>query len=259
MISVYVMSYNEERLMAHFVEHYRERFPGCRVVVHDNMSTDSTAAIAADVGCEVVTYDSHDEVDDQRLTRWKNNVWKGASTSWVLVCDTDELLEIDASALAEESARGTTLIRSAAWNMVSERDGDPPQAVTRGVRAPVYDKTLLFDRTALREINYGLGAHAVAPVGRVKVSETEYRLWHMRYMDEEQAVVRQRYTARRMSPENILLGLGAQYMSGEDEVRAQYRQARAASIPIRRARSGSSHPLGLPVPPAAVPPDDAAR
>lgn len=233
MITVYTMVYNEERVIAHFVEHYRSRFPGCTILVHDNASTDRTADIARSMGCEVVAYDSGGEVNDSLLSRWKNNVWKSAATRWVLVCDADELLEIDAEKLADEERLGTTMILSEAWNMVSDCDWQSPRLVTRGVRDSFYDKTLLFNKDEIQDTGYDHGAHHVWPVGSVRYSERRYKLWHMNTMDEARAVVRQRYTAARMSAENRRLGLSGQYMSGDGAVHARYRHARAVAVQAR--------------------------
>ena len=73
------------------IDHYRERFPGCRIVVNDNMSTDRTAQIARANCCEVII-DTNFRKIDAPLTKIKNSCWKTASTDWVLVCDLDELL-----------------------------------------------------------------------------------------------------------------------------------------------------------------------
>ena len=105
MITVYTMAFNEEILMQFMIDHYRSRFPNCHIVVYDYESTDKTAEIANNNNCEVINYSTNNEVDDEKLRHLKNNCWKNAATDWVLVCDVDEMLDINEQQLIEEDKR----------------------------------------------------------------------------------------------------------------------------------------------------------
>src|SRR3989338_8384979 len=118
MITVYTLAYNEELLIQFMIDHYRTRFPGCRIVVNDNMSTDNTVKIARANGCQVIPYDTNNQIQDRRYMEIKNNCWKDAKTDWVLICDMDELLEINANQLKTEEKSGTTIVRSTFYTMV---------------------------------------------------------------------------------------------------------------------------------------------
>ena len=111
MITIYTITYNEGLLIQFMIDHYRERFPGCRIVVYDNISTDDTVKIALANGCEVIPYDTGGQLQDSRYIQIKNNCWKDAKTDWVLVCDLDELLDIDEAELRREESLGTTMVR----------------------------------------------------------------------------------------------------------------------------------------------------
>ena len=102
MITVYTIAYNEELIMQFMIDHYRSRFPGCNIVVYDNMSTDNTTKIARANDCEVIQYDTNNQIQDRRYIEIKNNCWKNALTEWVLICDMDELLDINAEQLKKE-------------------------------------------------------------------------------------------------------------------------------------------------------------
>src|SRR3989344_7410362 len=118
MITVYTITYNEEILIQFMIDHYRERFPGCRIVVYDNMSTDNTVKIALANDCEIVPFDTHNEFQDRRHMEIKNNCWKDAKTDWVLMCDLDELVNIHEAELKIEEKLGTSMIRCEFYDMI---------------------------------------------------------------------------------------------------------------------------------------------
>src|SRR3990167_11265325 len=99
MITVYTITYNESLLIQFMIDHYRSRFPDCRIVVYDNISTDDTVKIALANGCEVIPYDTNGQIQDSHYIQIKNNCWKDAKTDWVLICDMDELLDINTAQL----------------------------------------------------------------------------------------------------------------------------------------------------------------
>src|SRR3990167_3154040 len=111
MITVYTVAYNEELMIQFMIDHYRERFPGCRIVVYDNISTDNTVKIAKENSCEVVPFDTGGAFMDRRNMDIKNSCWKDAKTDWVLMCDLDELLMMNSAQLKTEEQLGTTIIK----------------------------------------------------------------------------------------------------------------------------------------------------
>lgn len=233
MLTVYTMTYNEEKMLAHFVRHYRSRFPSCEIHVFDHASSDMTASLAHNMGCLVHEYGAPHEVHDGRLAQWKNSVWKSATTPWVVVCDADELLNITEDQLRSEVGFGATIVRTEGYNLVSDYDGQPVEKVSKGVRAPLYDKAILFSRERIADINYDLGAHHCAPTGSVVWTGTRYPLWHMSLLDEKASLQKRKYTAARMSDYNKQRALSTQYTSGDDAVRLAYRHARANARQVR--------------------------
>jgi len=232
MISVFVMVYNEEHIMQWFIDHYRTRFPGCPIFVYDNFSVDSTAEIARRNDCQVWLYDSGGEVNDQILRNHKNNCWRNSPTNWVLVCDADELLEIDEAQLRAEEANGTTIVKATGYTMVNMVDDPDPSAIDHGYRETYYDKSMLFDRRHIQHIDYDFGAHFCYPKGNVRFNSQSYRMLHYNTMGLEFALKKKNETMRRMSALNRQLGLGLQYFVSDDEVRAKYAEARRIATKI---------------------------
>src|SRR5579885_430121 len=140
-ISVFVMAYKEEIILPHMIKHYRDRFPSCKITVFDNQSTDKTAEIARANNCEVIEYNTNNQVDDGKLRNLKNNCWKSATTDWCCVIDADEFLDINEEQLAKEDAAGTTIIRSEAYNMVNMEDNYDIENISYATRCVQYDKS----------------------------------------------------------------------------------------------------------------------
>jgi hypothetical protein len=128
------------------IDHYRDRFPNCKIVVYDNESSDDTVSIAKANGCEVITYSTNNQISDKKYLEIKNSCWKTANTNWVLVCDMDELLDITEVDLKHEDSLGTTIIRAEAYNMVNLEDNLDLPGITHGSRFSPYDKSYCFKK-----------------------------------------------------------------------------------------------------------------
>jgi glycosyltransferase involved in cell wall biosynthesis len=59
MITVHVITYNEEIMIEFFINHYRERFPNCEINIYDNYSTDRTVEIGKQYNCNIIMYDTN--------------------------------------------------------------------------------------------------------------------------------------------------------------------------------------------------------
>jgi glycosyltransferase involved in cell wall biosynthesis len=208
------------------LNHYKSRFPECNFVLYDNYSTDKTNEIAKNNGCEIIMYDTNNQVDDQKLTHLKNNCWKNAKTDWVLVCDVDELLEINADNLKKEEEKNVTIINSIAYNMVNMEDNFDFANIKYGSRCPPYDKRLLFNKKFIQEINYCPGGHMCSPIGVAKYSDSEYTLYHHNGYNIEYLIFRHLETAKRLSALNKRNGWGFQYLDPPEKKREMMLGAR---------------------------------
>ena len=222
------MAFNEEILMQFMIDHYRSRFPNCHIVVYDNESTDKTAEIANNNNCEVINYSTNNQVDDEKLRHLKNNCWKNAATDWVLVCDVDEMLDINEQQLVEEDKTGTTIITSEAYNMVNLKDNYDLANIKNGVRCESYDKSFLFKKSSINEINYVHGGHRCFPSGKIKKSEKPYLTYHYMNIHPEATYNKFLYTRTRLSEINRRNKWGAQYDRDVtlDEVKGWFASAR---------------------------------
>lgn len=233
MITVYTLAYNEELLVKFMIDHYRERFPGCKIVIYDNQSTDQTVKIARERGCQIILYDTNNQLQDRRFLEIKNNCWKDALTDWVLVCDMDELLDITRQELKKEELWGSTIISTTTYDMINLNNNTNIEAIKYGVPSPLPGKICLFNKKFIKEINYESGAHACNPVGKIVHSEKKYPLYHYASLGEDVTIARFKERAARLSEENLKNGWGYHYQMTPDEIREEYVIERRKAVKIR--------------------------
>jgi hypothetical protein len=197
------------------------------------MSTDNTVKIAKDNGCEVVQFDTNNQIQDSKYLEIKNNCWRSAKTDWVLVCDMDELLNIDAQQLAAEEAKNVSIIRSEGYNMINMEDNYDLDNIKHGSRCEPYDKSYLFNKKNILSINYSLGCHTCSPVGLVKHSDTKYILYHYKCINPDFMASRYAEFAKRLSPQNIKNGWGSHYKDMTPElIKSNFNVWRGAAIKL---------------------------
>lgn len=232
MITIYTFTYNEEVLIQFMIDHYRSRFPNCHIVINDNSSTDRTVEIAQANGCEIRPYNSNGTLDDGLHTRMKNSCWKDSKTDWVLVCDLDELLDINEEQLKQEESDGNTKIKSEGYTMVNMEENLDIPSITHGFRDGGYDKDALFNKKFISEINYGTGAHSCNSTGHIKYSKP-YKLYHYKSISPNYCVARCADTAKRLSAANKANGWGGACLRSEKEIRDDFEFIRKASFKVR--------------------------
>ena len=221
MITIYTIAYNEEVMLPFMIKWYRERFPECKIVVYDNFSTDKTEEIALSNDCQVVKYDSNNQIRDDLYLEIKNNCWKTAETDWVLICDVDEFLDIQESDLINETS---TIITSEGWNMINTQPNPNLELkdIKWGTRAKQYDKAYLFNKKFIKEIRYSAGCHSCNPSGKIKYSSNLYKLFHFKAISEDYMIQRHTSFAKRMSEKKNKNGWGVHYFDTEETIRRNY-------------------------------------
>lgn len=229
MITIYTMAFNEEVFLQYMIDHYRERFPNCNIVLYDNESTDNTVNIAKLNNCKIINFSTNNEIDDDKIKKLKNNCWKSSNTDWVLICDLDELLDINQESLKKEEENGATIIRSEGWTMVNMEDNLDLKNIKHGYRSQsetAYDKCMLFNKKYINEINYLPGAHQCSPKGNVKYGNI-YKMYHYRFINPDIEVKKYFSTIERLSEDNKRCGMGKERFIGsaimtEAQVRADF-------------------------------------
>lgn len=226
MPTVFTLAYNEAPFIQFMIEHYRTRFPDCPIVVYDNQSTDDTVKIAKDNGCRVVSFDTQDKFDELTNIEIKRNAWKSAETDWVIVCDTDELIDINQEDLVKEASCGSSIIRFEAYDMVNMENNSDWPTIKYGVRNKLYDKLYLFNRKRIYSINYLPGAHFAGPIGDVTYSTKVYPAYHYKYLSEDYLISRYDVFSARLSDSNRKNGWTTHCLISENQIREDFLQRR---------------------------------
>lgn len=232
MISVFTVAFNEELQIKFFIDFYRSRFPNCSITIYDNLSTDKTVEIALANNCQVISYDTNNKISDRKYLEIKNNCWRISATDWVLVCDVDELLDINQEQLKYEDSIGTSIISAEGYNMINMENNFDLSSITYGARHESSDKKYLFKSSLIDEINYEPGCHVSNPVGNVILSKTKYKAYHYNFINEEESIKKYKLYSARLSDENKKMGWGNHYSRSEEEIRSEFADIRSKAIKL---------------------------
>jgi len=191
-LTIYLFCYNEAVLLPHTLHHYKTRFPRAHIILLlDTATTDGSEAIAVAAGCEVKPWTAKNGMDSgtdiKLMTQMKNNVWKEATTDWILIADMDEWLELTEEQLAKEDAAGNTMLHCRGVQIVADSQSDLLEdldlhSIRTGYYEIAFNKHICFKRSEITEINFTDGAHKSAERGRVQYGKQVYTLKHMNFL-----------------------------------------------------------------------------
>lgn len=230
------MCYNEQVLLPRTIRHYRRLLPGCKIVVCDNESSDSSVQIANALECNVHGFATGDAIDEHALVALKNGVWKSIRTGWVVVCDMDEYLCINAAQLSREDARGTTVLRTEGFEIVGTSASPTLEDVDianfdQGYASPWFSKNVCFRSESVTEIHYAPGSHTCQPTGDIIFSQAAYPVYHMNCLGLPYFIAKQRVRYER-AREMQRIGLSTHYTDDEAELTSRHRRKLAKAQPV---------------------------
>ena len=227
MVHIFVVCYNESLLLPQMINHYKKQLPSCNITVCDNHSTDDSVQIAQSFGCDVIYFDTNNEVNDLSLRELKNNCWKGNSSDWVIIIDMDEWLCVTENQLDYEKSVDTSILSITGIEMIGESKyvdlhDINLHEINRGFYDRNCDKSLCFRPTLITEINYGCGAHSCSPIGNIKYSEKKYLNKHMNHLGKEYYVNKCCVLRYNRNSNNVKNGFGCHYTNNEEIVSKKY-------------------------------------
>ena len=233
MAHIFILCYNESVLLPHTVAHYRRHIPYANITIFDNESTDGSQDIARQLGCNVVSWSSQNMINDYLYTNIKNNCWKQAN-SWVIMVDMDEWLCVTGQELEHETQNGATILQTKGMDMIGESKNDHltdinVHDIRRYVESHFLNKNVCFDATAIREMNFGIGAHGCNPVGRVQYSHRTYAIKHMSFLGlpfYKRKTIERYERAHQMQR----LGMATHYTDDANKIANEYNERLASSL-----------------------------
>lgn len=222
LLHVFVCTWNEEKIILDFIKWYQNRVPGCKITVFDNYSTDNTAQIALDNGCEVRFFNSGDEMDEQTLVNVRNNCWKESTAKWCLVVDADELVDVRISFLSTCKA---SMVKCTGYEMFGE-ENDTIDTLIYGCPSVGYCKPVLFRPSTIVETNFAPGSHSASPVsrdgdGKVYIWEDVMPLFHTKWRSWSNGIERAHLLAKRRSEHSRSMGWNIHY-EFDDSIHKDY-------------------------------------
>ena len=226
MVTIHQICYNEVQILEFCYNFYRSRFPKAKFVLEDNESTDGSVELAKSLGYDVNSFSTNNQMDDTILSNVRNNCWRNDKTDWVIVCDMDELIDINEDVLMQEQSNCNTIIETWGFQMINLEYGFDLKNIQYGFRdGDFYDKNLVFNKRFIEHMNWSVGSHKCSPTGvLVKKTENRYPLLHYKFINEDYVVERYKELNLRQSPENIAKNMSTHYNLSEVEIRENFNQ-----------------------------------
>lgn len=186
-LNIFIFCYNEKHLISDTIRHYRTLFPGCKIIILDNKSTDGSQIIAKQMGCIVKEFGTAGQFDDYKHRQLRNECWKMIQNQWVIVCDMDEWLCITKDDLLEEDSKGTTVLTVKGYDIIGDSHKEDLSdinlhALKYGIPNGSENKPLCFKPGPIKEMFFEVGGHYFQPQGVIKWSEKSYILKHMNHL-----------------------------------------------------------------------------
>ena len=206
MIDVFVLAWNEERLIQQFIDWYSF---ATSITILDNYSTDNTVAIARDNNCNIIQYGSNQQ-DNKAMLEIKESCWKNSDADWVIVCDMDEFI-YHPKLLKLLSQTSATVIKTIGYQMVSIENA-LAKNIKIGSREPGLDKSICFKPKDIQSMNWEYGCHNCKPIGNVRYLENSVKMLHYSMLGKEAFKLRWLQYRNRMSDWDKSMGTGLHYL-----------------------------------------------
>jgi glycosyltransferase involved in cell wall biosynthesis len=194
LLEVFTISYQESDTIMELINFYRERVPDCIINVLDNMSTDDTEKICKENNVNFSQFDTGGKMDEQTLINLRNNSWKNSDAKFVVMCDSDELVDVNQKDLEECYENNTWNVCKCIGYELYGYDKHFKDAFY-GVHGGGYDKVALFRRDQIEEMNYSPGSHSCDSKSKNGVPiifcQKSVSLYHTKWMNFEYGLKRQ--------------------------------------------------------------------
>jgi len=223
-IGCFVVCYNEEKILPHFIKHYSMFCED--IYVLDNKSTDRSVDIAKEFGCKIISW-SNDTINENKYVELKNNIYKEYRHlyDYIIVCDCDEFIYHE-NLIEYIKLTNYEVYKCIGYEMCCDDfsyGSSDIKNITVGSRSNSFDKCVLFKSSI--DINYSIGAHTCDNV----FTESFIELRHMKYINLENVKIRYKEMSNRLSEINKKNGWGYHYSWSDIEIENYYNKIKNSS------------------------------
>lgn len=243
-IHLYAQCWNDEWMLPFFFRHYDPWVD--RYIIYDDGSLDATASILAahprvETRAAVRQVASSFALSEKALS---DECWKESQghADWVVVTDIDEHLFHPAPRQYLSACRraGVTLVPALGFQMIAdetpEREDILAIRYSRGAPWAQMMKASIFDPDAISEIDFSIGRHSAAPIGRVVApARDEMLLLHYKYLGFERTAERHRQLRTGLGTLDAERGWGHKYSWSEKQLREDWDDVTRRAVDIHAA------------------------
>jgi hypothetical protein len=198
LLEVFTTSWNEPETVEKLIKWYRDRVPGCKITLFDNDSefTDGCqiGGICFTNGVTMHTFSTEDKMDELTLISLRNNCWTKSAAKFIIVCDSDELVDITEQDLLDcNDGELWNLCKCNGVELFGHTGAD--KGVFYGVESEGYSKSVLFHRDSVVSMNFAPGSHTCNPTMQIGVqpkwNPNKVNLFHTKWQDWDYGIERQ--------------------------------------------------------------------
>jgi glycosyltransferase involved in cell wall biosynthesis len=231
-VEIFSTFWNEENIIQDFIDWYRTRLPDCKITIIDNQSDDKTVELAKLNECNVISFDTNGYMDEKTLIDIRNTIWKNSESEWVIVVDSDELVDINQEILNNLDCN---VVKCIGYEMFGS--GEPISELKYGCPSSGYSKAVLFNRLQINRMNFGPGSHTEKPVAErgynVKYAERGLNLYHTKWRSWENGIERAHALAKRRSEHSMKMGWNFHYGLSDQKHKEFYDNGIKTRIKVR--------------------------
>ena len=205
-----------------FLEHYSKNFPGCIINIHVHYAKKESLELLKKFNCNIFPFPNFKKYEiEDAAQELKSNVWKSSKADWVVVCDVDELVQIDSKELAK--LKDIDLIQFKGYHMMNKDSVKELKDINYGYPEWYYNKACMF-RPTVKKVDFDKGAHKCVISKSLRLSKLEYKLLH--------------YNVSSFNEENFIEYYLKVYLQQEaiKKIVSKYKTNEANNIKIARER-----------------------
>lgn len=203
-------SYNESRLMPHFLQHYSTIADKIIIIEGDENYDYEYLSYTYNHEIDII---KSKKLDDLELTNLRNNYWKKYKNDfdYIIVVDIDEFLDITKNTIQTFKDENITLPLIDGYQMISYNFPVDFSEVKLGFLDHTHlNKQIIFS-SKLEEINYGVGCHICFPIGEINYSLSPHNLLHFKYIGFQSFKQKSLKAHNRLSDINKINNFGYHY------------------------------------------------